>query len=287
MGFASDKVVMDNYLKEVMMPATTIYYYSATGNSLAVSRMIAERLGNTELVAMKHARGAALSEGTSCIGLIFPVHIFGLPVAVINFIKNLRAPADAFIFAVATHGGMPCATLKQAARLFERCSMKLSAGYEVKMVNNCTTVGEAPHPDKQKILLQDSIRRVDRICDALTKRTRKIYAGIPVVNWVFSTKLHGSALPKIPGMDKTYRVQQTCNGCGICEKVCQAGNIVMENGRPVWQHRCEACYACLQWCPKEAIQIGDKTVGRRRYRHPEVRLNDIAVSNSGNKPERN
>jgi ferredoxin len=260
------------------MPATTIYYYSATGNSLAVARMIAARLGNTELVAMKKSDGANVSKGSSCIGLVFPVHIFGLPVAVINFLENLRAPAGAFIFAVATHGGMPCATLKQAELLLAQRSIKLSAGYEVKMVNNCTTVGEAPHPDKQKTLLQDSTRRVDRICNALNKRTRRIYQGIPVVNWVFSTKLHGNALPKIPGMDKTYSVQQTCNGCGICQKVCQAGNIVMENGRPVWLHRCEACYACLQWCPKEAIQIGEKTIGRRRYRHPEVRLNDIAVN---------
>jgi len=28
----------------------------------------------------------------------------------------------------------------------------------------------------------------------------------------------------------------------------------MFDGRPVWQHHCEQCFACLQWCPKEAIQ---------------------------------
>jgi ferredoxin len=260
------------------MEKTVIYYYSATGNSLIAARMIAERLGNAELISMKKTSGLVTPGGASRIGLVFPVHIFGVPVAVANFIETLSAPADAFIFAVATHGGMPCATLKQAAALFEKKSMKLAAGFELKMINNCTAVGEAPLPEKQKAILEGSARRVDEICTAIEKQSRKVYSGIPVVNWIFSTKLHGNALPKIPSMDKTYAARETCNGCGICQKVCQAKNIVMENGRPVWQHRCEACYACLQWCPKEAIQFGEKTVGRRRYRHPAVRLNDIAVN---------
>jgi flavodoxin/NAD-dependent dihydropyrimidine dehydrogenase PreA subunit len=261
-----------------IMEKTVIYYYSATGNSLVAARMIAERLGNAELISMKKTTGPVSPGNASRIGLVFPVHIFGVPVAVADFIERLSVPADAFIFAVATNGGMACATLKQMEQLMERRSMKLSAGFELKMVNNCTAVGEAPALDKQKYLLQNSVKRINRICDAIEKRTKRIYAGIPVVNWIFSTKLYGNALPKIPGMDKTYVAQENCNGCGNCQKVCQAKNIVMENGRPVWQHHCEACYACLQWCTKEAIQFGEKTVGRRRYRHPEVRLNDIAVN---------
>jgi flavodoxin/ferredoxin len=261
-----------------IMEKTVIYYYSATGNSLVAARMIAKRLGTTELISMKKTTGPISPGGASRIGLVFPVHIFGVPVAVANFIENLSAPADAFIFAVATNGGMACATLKQAEQLMEHRSMKLSAGFALKMVNNCTAVGEAPALDKQKSLLQNSVKRINRICGAIEKRTKHIYAGIPVVNWIFSTKLYGNALPKIPAMDKTYVAQETCNGCGICRKVCQAKNIVMENGRPVWQHHCEACYACLQWCPKEAIQFGVKTLGRRRYRNPEVRLHDIAAS---------
>jgi Pyruvate/2-oxoacid:ferredoxin oxidoreductase delta subunit len=46
-------------------------------------------------------------------------------------------------------------------------------------------------------------------------------------------------------------------------------------GKPIWQHTCEQCFACLQWCPEEAIQYGKNTKKKRRYHHPEIRLRDM------------
>jgi len=54
------------------------------------------------------------------------------------------------------------------------------------------------------------------------------------------------------------------------------------DGRPIWGGRCEACYACLNFCPVEAIQYGWLTRGRRRYRHPDVTPSDLAAQ-SGKK----
>jgi len=48
----------------------------------------------------------------------------------------------------------------------------------------------------------------------------------------------------------------------------------------MWQHHCEKCFACLQWCPQEAIQFGSKTSGRKRYHHPDVKLADMVRSSS-------
>ena len=61
-------------------------------------------------------------------------------------------------------------------------------------------------------------------------------------------------------MDKQFRVDDKCNQCGICGKVCPSENITMQEGKPVWNHHCEQCFACLQWCPKKAIQYGKRTV---------------------------
>jgi len=59
--------------------------------------------------------------------------------------------------------------------------------------------------------------------------------------------------------------------------VCPVGNIRMENKKPVWQHKCEQCLACLHWCPEEAIQCGRRTEGRKRYRNPEVNVKDFML----------
>jgi MinD superfamily P-loop ATPase len=57
----------------------------------------------------------------------------------------------------------------------------------------------------------------------------------------------------------------------------------MVDGRPTWHHRCEQCFACLQWCPEEAIQFGTETAGKDRYHHPDVTLADMrrAASKEG------
>jgi len=49
----------------------------------------------------------------------------------------------------------------------------------------------------------------------------------------------------------------------------------MINGKPEWHQKCHQCFACLQWCPQEAIQYGKKTPKYKRYHHPEIKVNDL------------
>jgi MinD superfamily P-loop ATPase len=81
-------------------------------------------------------------------------------------------------------------------------------------------------------------------------------------------------------MDKSFFADEKCTACGICAKLCPSINIAITDGRPAWQHRCEQCFACLQWCPEEAIQYGKNTKNKKRYHHPEISLKDILASPS-------
>ncbi|NMB58820.1 MAG: 4Fe-4S binding protein, partial [Chloroflexi bacterium] len=76
-------------------------------------------------------------------------------------------------------------------------------------------------------------------------------------------------------MDKAFTVDDSCTGCGTCEKICPVDDIQLVNGRPIWQHHCEQCFACLQWCPSQAIQFRNNTAGQKRYHHPRVSLHDM------------
>ena len=52
----------------------------------------------------------------------------------------------------------------------------------------------------------------------------------------------------------------------------------MINKKPVWQKKvkCFYCYACINYCPKQSVQIKSFTEKNGRYPHPYATANDIA-----------
>lgn len=83
----------------------TIYYYSATGNSLHAAKSLGRQLHNCRLLSMPSFRGAEeVKIDTDGVGFVFPTHYFGLPPLVIEFIKKLNLDKMKYSFAAATCG---------------------------------------------------------------------------------------------------------------------------------------------------------------------------------------
>ena len=60
--------------------------------------------------------------------------------------------------------------------------------------------------------------------------------------------------------------KERCVHCGLCEKICSAHAISLSDGVPVWvKDHCNICLACINRCPAEAIQYGDKSQNAFRY----------------------
>jgi ferredoxin len=247
---------------------TTLFYFSGTGNSLAVARDLAAALGETEIVRMDRvAVDVPVDLSADRIGFVFPVYMWGLPLIVARFLRRIRDAQDRYYFAVATYGGSPGATLRQAAAVLSENGNTLAAGFAVRMPGNYTPMYGAFAPKKQQKFFDKEKARIPEIAAAV-REGKQVAPEVsnPLVNWLLSKHFYSFAAPHIPEMDKSFWVEDKCTGCGTCAKACPAGNIVMEKGRPSWQHRCEQCMACLQWCPECALQYGKAKAGIKLWR---------------------
>lgn len=251
------------------MAGNRIYYFSATGNSLHAAKTVAAVLDECAVEPMEP--GASLPEGLERIGIVFPVFWWGLPKHVIEFASALDFTGNegAYVFAVATCGGMQGAAMQQLNRILETKGQKLKFSSVVRMIGNYVIEYNVPEDPSKK--LEKAREKLDAAAQGIAlKKEAKMPMALPG-----SAGFNGRFQKRVADMDANFTVSDACIHCGTCEKVCPVQNIRMEEERPVFQHHCENCLACLHWCPQKAIDFAGKTKTRGRYHHPAISLNDM------------
>jgi ferredoxin/flavodoxin len=256
--------------------STTLYYFSATGNSLVVARDLASELKDARLVPISKAFGPGNEEQADIVGVIFPVYMFGLPLIVADFLRTLKIKPGAYIFTLATLGGLPGRAHSLAGNILKERGMKLAAGFSVLMPGNYTPLYGAISKEKQEAMFLQEKARVKEIALLVHQRKSVIFEEKPfLVNFLIYLLLYRAGSKQIPGSARGFWATEACIKCGLCAKVCPVANIEMKEGKPLWLDHCQQCMACLQWCPVEAIQYKKATLGRKRYHHPDISEKDI------------
>jgi ferredoxin len=255
---------------------TVIYYFSGTGNSLKVAKEIAAGLGDAEMVPLREAVRKDAAVDADRIGFVFPVYMWGVPSIVVDFVKKIKNLNGKYVFSVVTYGGSPGATNVQLKKLIRQSGGVLSAGFAIHMPGNYVPMYPAmPLATQVKLFDAAKAKIADMVAKIKNSESGILEKNNFLVNLLLSGIFYSISMPRIHGMDKKFWAQDTCTSCGICRNVCPVDNISIEKGKPVWKHTCEQCMACIQWCPVTAIQYGKGTVGRPRYRHPDIKLQEM------------
>jgi ferredoxin len=253
---------------------TIIFYYTGTGNSLWTARLLAKEIGGAELYPMSGI--AKTSEIIAdAIGLVFPVHMWGVPNLVMQFLKKLGKNSNTYYFAFAVNAGQVSRTIIQLKKLMASRGLALSSGFDIVLPSNYIPWGGPGPAEKLEQLYSAAREKIKQAAPYIIGEKNGPIEKGPLWQRIVFTALYKMTFNMIPKMDKDFWVDEKCNGCAICEKVCPVGNVAMRMDKPTWLHHCEQCLACIQWCPKEAIQFGKKTLKYERYHHPEVKLKDI------------
>jgi ferredoxin/flavodoxin len=244
-----------------------IFFFSGTGNSLALAQEISINLDNTELHNMSGAFDGDLKTYER-IGFIFPVYFGGVPPMVREFIEGLRLGTSMYIFGVITRGGMSGAATDELADLIFCSGGNLACHFTVMMPGNFIAAYGAFPDFIQKTLLTKSDEKARKITDKIKvklidqnqKPSRDI---VPLLK----------RIPDYTTFAKDFRINHNCSGCNLCFKICPSKNITMIENKPHFDSTCQRCMACIQWCPTAAISY--KTQSRTRYRHPEIKAEEL------------
>ncbi|MBE0558639.1 MAG: flavodoxin family protein, partial [Proteobacteria bacterium] len=137
---------------------TDLFYCTGTGNSLWVARMLAKELGDARIYPMNRIPGQSIANGADAVGVIFPVHIWGLPSRVIAFVDTLAEDPTPYHFAIAVNAGQVAATLVQLKRLMRAKGLSLLSGFEIAMPSNYIPWG-GPGPEKKRLARFDKARQ--------------------------------------------------------------------------------------------------------------------------------
>ncbi len=253
-----------------------ICYFSGTGNSAHV----AHRLGHAQddkviAIAKELLRGEgpvslSLAPGEK-LGFVFPVHSWGPPQIVLDFINRLVLDGhlNPYVYAVVTCGANIGNTLAVLRKALGGKDLNLNSGWSIVMPNNYIIIGDVDDRNTTERMLAASEKRVEKIVDLLRKDASELF---DVVRGPVPFLLTGAIYPFFNRWGKNanpFTVEETCTSCGLCARVCPTANITLMEGRPVWGNHCTQCLACIHHCPVRAIQYGKKTKNKGRYVHPD------------------
>ena len=292
-----------------------IYYFSGTGNSLYVAKLLSDDLNFSYRSMSKSMNGEVTFEPIDQIVLVFPMYNHSFPLIVKEFLMMLSermSLSQLHFSAVCTYGNDLGITLIQLDKLLQELGADLSLGYGIKMPYNYVQptgfrmrgfldsfktkeysdleIQEAneqarsrvralvplirdrgfTEPEANSVLIESLVDRLG-LQNTVQKKVWAKVAG------TFTTK-DESFYDMVKHMDEGFSVNEKCIRCGICSSVCPVHNITNENdGKPAFNHDCEQCFACVAWCPAQAIDFRKTTVDRKRYHNTEISVDEMIV----------
>ncbi|MGL1894192.1 MAG: EFR1 family ferrodoxin [Spirochaetaceae bacterium] len=252
---------------------TELYYFTGTGNSLYLTKQIANKFENSKIIPITNLdlTKDVISYAEN-IGIIFPVYCLDIPEIVKQFMKVLKTNNNSYIFIYYSYGGSSGNTAFKSFKILKDNNIILSNYFGVKLPDN--SIVYTPPKENIKIIFDSAykiiISSIDKIC-------AKEISKAPPYNYLNNIS---GALLKIGvwylGFDRMYIIPDKCTNCNLCTRICPLNNIEENESLPIIKKNCEMCFACINFCPKEAIRYHRmKDDNNFQYKNPHVTFSEI------------
>lgn len=243
-----------------------VLYFTGTGNSAYVAKRIAKETGQETLDLFQKIQEndcTKLQADEPWI-MVFPTYAWRMPRILEQWLKKTALCGNTRIYFVMTCGGNIGNAGQYLKALCSEKGMQYAGCFEVVMPENYTAMFTTPSE-------AEALKTIEKAEGKINEAISFIQANLnfPAVQISFADKVSSGIVNDLfyPLFvhAKKFHATDDCIGCGVCEKVCPLKNIKLENGKPRWADRCTHCMACINRCPKEAIEYGRHSVGLPRY----------------------
>lgn len=247
-----------------------IVYYSGTGNSKYVADMLADILGDETFCATEYIKNEIAAEISSEKPWVFvaPVYVSAPPLVFEDFVRRAKlSGCKKAWFIMTCAGGMGASPAYWEAMCKEK-ELDYMGTVQVVMPQNYLVFFSTNDKEKSAEIIKAAKPVIAELAGSI--KAEEPFDCKPAKGWeLVSTKMILKPYYKWFIKAKAFYANDDCISCGLCAKKCPLGNVSLTDGKPVWGDRCTHCMACINYCPKQAVEYGKKSIGKPRYHAPE------------------
>lgn len=231
----------------------TIVYFSPTGNSKHLTKILARELSihDEELLPLEFTNPKELVSDEHLV-LIYPIHGFNAPRTVKRFVKNI--PNDTFKKVSLIAVGCNDLWVNHAVSLdlrkqFDKKEIEIIVDEIIPMP--LTFVVDFPMETKIK-LIHEGEQKINKLSNLINENVvskNKVKLKSKAINLI--GKLENPAA-RLFGLE--LHAKKGCISCGICWNNCPENNIKENKKRlPKFGFNCSMCMRCMYICPEKVI----------------------------------
>jgi len=258
--------------KAAVMRRAAIYFFSGTGNTEFVSRLVERELLRNGVAAARHSLDFATAIDLApydAVFLGFPIHGFGVPVPVRSFIEKLPRSDSKKAVVFSTYGGFSCGSEKWAARLLAARGLVPVGTLGIRMPH-INPPGVSISRQEVEKLVARAEAKIAKAVPSLIRATQRVgtfsLSRTAISSWLNPLAIDHELVDF--SFSKRAFADERCTGCLRCLRACPTGCISMRDGTVQFGEACCSCLRCYYGCPSSAIQTDRSPPGAPRYRGP-------------------
>ena len=247
-----------------------VIYFTGTGNSRFLAKLVAEQLNDEIVCAGEHIQKGSYPQFSSQAPYVFvaPTYAWRMPRVFETWIRACRFAGSRKAYYILSCGSGIGGAGRYAKELSDAMGFVHMGTAAIQMPENYIAVFSAPDAGKVPGILERARGRAKDVAACIRAQEPLAETPVTMLGRLCSGFLNEGCYRFSMRAEKFYATD-ACISCGKCAQECVLNNITLKDGKPVWGNHCTHCMACICKCPVEAIEYGKHSKGLRRYVCPE------------------